>query len=139
MYVNGKNIDIKKLFGPLEFKGSKLQVGKSNFEIWSEWRQASLIGLQGEVSFNDLMLQSRGMSQLVGLGEDSPAKKGQAGDKTQNKINSVEYQNLAGRFAWNKYDNGWKIQTDKLVLRSSQKSWPEPASRPGVTQRLICQ
>lgn len=124
MYVNGENLDVNKTFGPLQFKGSKLQVGKSNFEIWSEWRQASLTGVQGTVSFDDVMLQSSGMSHLVGIDNRASGEKQKTEGKKKNKTNSVQYQNLAARFVWNKYDNGWALETDNLVLSNNQKSWP---------------
>ena len=124
VYVSGENLNVNNIFGPIEFKGSKLQVGESDFEIWSDWHKASLTGLQGNVSFNDTMLQSSGLSQLVDVEKQSPEKNKTPKKNKSGELNSVRYQNLAGRFIWNKYDNGWQVEVDKLVLSNNQKTWP---------------
>ena len=124
MYANGINLNVNNIFGPVEYRGSKLQVGKSNFEIWSEWQNASLAGLQGSVSFNDVLLQSSGISRLLDEENNQAAKTRRTEEKNQNSVNRMQYQSIAGRFIWNRYTNGWQVDVDRLMVRNNQKSWP---------------
>ena len=122
VYVNGFNMDVARITGPFEFLGRKIQIGKSNFEIWSEWRQASLTGLTGIVSLNNFKISNHGTKQ----DKNKQDKKQPVAKSVNSQL--INFQNINSRFIWDKYQDGWNLQVDRLKIVNNGKSWPESAA-----------
>ncbi|MGD8559056.1 MAG: DUF3971 domain-containing protein, partial [Gammaproteobacteria bacterium] len=126
MYFVGTNIDIARMFGEFNVQGHHLSVGQSNFEIWSEWRNASLVGLQGDISLGKVAAVSEKnftplLQPLLVSAKNETAAETAEGEQ---KSFSVSYDGIIGRFKWEKYQDGWHLNADHFVLSRNKKVWP---------------
>ena len=124
MYVSGTKMDVTGILGPVEFKGNRLTLGKSDFEIWSEWNNASLTGLQGKIALNNLSLENDGKTALIDIGNNTANSQQNSQPVLNITPEHVSYQKLSARFEWNKYDKGWRAQADNLVIENNYRQWP---------------
>lgn len=126
MYVSGANLDISRIFGALASHGHGINVGKSNFELWSDWRDAELVGLQGDISLEDIRWRTakRFTPVLQTLLETKQHTGNDTGIVERDSANSIQYDNIVGRFMWDRYDEGWQLIGDKFVLKRNSRIWP---------------
>jgi len=126
MYINAVNLDIAKLFGVLGSRGHSVKVGTSNFQLWSDWRDAQLIGLQGDISLEDIQWQAD--NQFTPLLQAVLKQKQpdgiDSGDAHYGKAASIDYDKIVGRFMWDRYDTGWQLIGDNFFIARDSKIWP---------------
>ncbi|HEY5604536.1 MAG TPA: YhdP family protein [Gammaproteobacteria bacterium] len=126
MYVSGTNLEISRIFGGLRSQGHLVNIGKANFQLWSEWREAALVGVQGDLSLETVKWQydkqfTPLFHSLLGKNRDT-TQDGKAG--TRGDSGSIEYDNIVGRFTWGRSDEGWQLIGDKFVLARNSRIWP---------------
>ncbi|MCI0504738.1 MAG: TIGR02099 family protein [Gammaproteobacteria bacterium] len=126
MYASGANLDISRIFGVLDFRGHQVNIGKSNFQLWSEWRNAGLIGLQGDLSLETVNWRyGDGFTPLLQPLLENDKNLSQETDTAgRGGSNVIEYDNFIGRFIWDRYDEGWQLIADKFVLARNSRIWP---------------
>lgn len=126
IYISGTNLDITRIFGVLGSNGHRVNIGNSNFEIWTDWRQAELISLQGDLALEKVHWQTgKRFTPLLQpfLQTDTGAgKKSITVERAQSSV--TEYRNIIGRFMWDKYDEGWQLIADNFVMARDSRIWP---------------
>ncbi|MGD8566555.1 MAG: YhdP family protein [Gammaproteobacteria bacterium] len=126
MYFAGANVDARRVLGALGIRDYKISVGQSNFEIWSDWQNASLVSLQGDVSLENVALKTGNQYTpllqplLAGIDEHAPQVAVKGGGRTH----TVSYDSVIGRFQWDKDVNGWRLKADQFVLARNKRVWP---------------
>jgi uncharacterized protein YhdP len=126
MYVSGANLDISGIFGALDFHGHQVNIGKSNFQLWSDWRDAGLVGLQGDLSLENVEWRyGDGYTPLLKpLLEKNRTITPENAAPGRGDSKVIEYDNIIGRFIWDRYDEGWQLIADKFVLARNSRLWP---------------
>ncbi|MEJ2181158.1 MAG: AsmA-like C-terminal region-containing protein [Gammaproteobacteria bacterium] len=126
IYVNGTNLDITRIFGVLGSNGHRVNIGNSNFELWTDWRNAELISLQGDLSLEKVHWQSvkrfTPLLQPLLQGNTSIPENSITIDRDRTRV--TEYRNIIGRFMWDKYDEGWQLIADNFVMARGSRIWP---------------
>jgi len=125
-YVKGTNLDFNRVVGALEFDGLSVGIGPSDFELWGRWDQWELSKLQGDVSLHDLALATSDKFQpilksLLSNNLEKASKKD--GGELQHKSN-VHYDQVIGRFDWEKSVDGWHLAADQFMVAYNKKRWP---------------
>lgn len=105
VYVKGTGIHILDLLNSLELFPYKIQTGRSDFELWTLWKSASLEDVRGDFSFSDIDINMTGK---------------QAGTKQ-----NLSYEQVKGRVSWNRSGSSWRLGLDKLVIDNMGRRWPE--------------
>ncbi|WP_455220451.1 YhdP family protein [Kaarinaea lacus] len=126
MYISAANLDVTKLFGVLGSRGHSIRAGKSSFQLWSDWRDAELTGLQGDISLEDVRWHAdKRFTPLLQtmLGKERSVDDG-ADVIERDKPSTIRYDHIVGRFMWDRYDEGWQLIGDKFVLARNSRVWP---------------
>ncbi|WP_455219281.1 YhdP family phospholipid transporter, partial [Kaarinaea lacus] len=126
IYINGTNLDITRIFGVLGTNGHRVNIGNSNFEIWTDWRHAELISLQGDLALEKVRWQSgkRFTPLLLPFLQSNNGAVDTPGTVTRDASSLTEYRNIIGRFMWDKYDEGWQLIADNFVMARDSRIWP---------------
>ncbi|WP_455208198.1 YhdP family protein [Kaarinaea lacus] len=126
IYVSGANLDITRIFGVVGSKGHRIKVGRSNFQIWSDWQNAELVGLQGDVALENVSWKSgkKFTPLLQAFLEKNTSATTQPAVVERDYSTTIEYDNVVGRFMWDRYDEGWQFIGDKFVLARNSRIWP---------------
>jgi len=124
VYAHGANLDLSSIVGPVALGGNKFQVGKSDFEFWSDWDKAVLTGLQGQVSLNKINIRTED-AQSKSAGEHSISTGNPASIPPEESLSqSIQYDRVSARFNWNIYEEGWRVQADNVSVERDQRVWP---------------
>jgi len=126
IYISGTNLDITRIFGVLGSNGHRVNIGNSNFEIWTNWRKAELISLQGDLALEKVNWKSG--QRFTPLLQPFLQNKSIAPEKSitveRDHSSVTEYRNIIGRFMWDKYDEGWQLIADNFVMARGSRIWP---------------
>jgi uncharacterized protein (TIGR02099 family) len=109
-YFRGEEVMLASLLETQSIGGVGADVGKADFQIWSQWKNGELQKIQGEVDVSDVELFSSSLEE---------EKKRNA--KTDEA--ALELQYLAGKFKWLKKESGWQFNANDLVLLSNGFQW----------------
>lgn len=125
VYVRGKNLDVTKITGPLDYQDKRIAVGESSFELWTDWRQAALTAVQGDISLGNFKVNSKAKQDPTdkALNEPARSKIPTVAKKLYSPI--VHFRQLNARFVWDKYQDGWKADLDKVQIINGRESWPQ--------------
>jgi uncharacterized protein YhdP len=99
MYVEGNNIHLAELLAGDFPLGLQINSGISDFKLWSEWRDARMISLMGEIKATqtDVALQNKKVFSL---------------------------QQLTTYFRWQKHNQQWQLDVRNFNLQVDDKIWP---------------
>lgn len=128
MYFAGANVDVKRVLGALGVRDYKVSVGQSNFQIWSDWRNASMANLQGDISLENVTVETGEQYTpllqplLAGIDIDEHAQ--QVSAENGGRVHKVSYDSVIGRFKWGKDASGWRLKADQFVLARDKRVWP---------------
>ena len=109
-YFRGKEVMLASLLETQSIGGVGADVGKADFQIWSQWENGELQKIQGEVDVSDVELLSSSLKE---------AKK--RNKKTDEAALKLQY--LSGKFKWLKKKLGWQFNANDLVLHSNGFQW----------------
>ena len=137
-YLKGRSLDFNKVVGELETNGITIGAGVSDFELWGYWDQTKLSKLRGDVSLRELTLNTSDTFTPIlqsvtnnGLEKNGKNKASQSGGKAnvraktepRNQTN-VQYDQIIGRFDWQKSADGWHLSADQVVIANNESIWP---------------
>lgn len=103
-YVSAEAVNVSRLLaavGGLKFKGAEAGVEDADFQIWMDWLDGDLQGVQGNVDLKSIKL-------LAGQGE---------------KRAQQSLQQIMGQFSWQREDAGWRFDAGDLVIDRGGKFW----------------
>lgn len=125
IYVKGNNLDVSRITGPLAFQDKKILIGRSSFEIWSDWKQASLTGMQGDLLMGDLEINAVHHAKSSEKKIDRSVEPEKPRAVSIDNAQIVNYTKLEARILWDKYENGWKAHLDKVNISNNRNIWPD--------------
>ncbi|MGE0371216.1 MAG: YhdP family protein [Gammaproteobacteria bacterium] len=104
VYVDGVGLRLAELLQDADVAAVKLLHGDAGVRLWGEWERGRLTRLEGDVSAFDIVLA------------------GAHGDARRMEIEAV-----AGRFAWRRQPDGWRVDVNDFTLTRAGRSWPADA------------
>lgn len=125
MYLEGNRVDLAQLIGEQAILDWRLKIGVSDFSIWGVVENAQLQSLRGEIELNDvdITLDPQGEDIITDAGgnkapDNRPAKGNNSKPRHRN------YDQLAGRFDWQRHGQTWKVAVDEFVIKQQESFWP---------------
>ena len=108
LYVKGTQIDLIKTLRyrlPLNYR---IDQGVANAEFWSTWQDGLLTEVSGNTRWQDL-----GLSRAT----DS--------DEEELSPTAFSAKLLSGDFNWQRLEDGWQLDLDKVQFATPDSFWPE--------------
>ncbi len=115
-YVNGDGLQLGNLLQGMEPAGMRIDHGFAEARLWSEWRDARLVKLEGIISSFDIKLAELEPGTHNGSGSPHQVPRGTT------DVYSVD--SLSGRFAWQRGHDGWILAVEDFVLGRKDRLWP---------------
>ncbi len=110
-YIASDNLLLPALLKPHQPENYHLQQGRADFELWGRWQAGSVKQLLGRLDLQDLQLSH----------QQSPQPQ------------SLNIEQLAGRFQWRREDQGWRF--DAADIRFQQAGRPEQKSNLSIVSQ----
>ncbi len=99
-YIESKKLNISEINQVFPFDVPEVNDGSVGLRLWSQWRQASLYSLKGDVELNSVKLSA----------------------KSAPKMRVIEH--LSANFTALKSQADWEITLDKIQVESGGRRWP---------------
>ncbi|MCF6354448.1 MAG: TIGR02099 family protein [Candidatus Polarisedimenticolaceae bacterium] len=99
-YVASDNLLLPALLQPYQPEHYLLQQGRAGFELWGRWQAGSLDQLLGRLELQELQL----------LHQQRP------------RPQSLNVEQLAGRFQWRREDQGWRFDAADIQFQQAGES-----------------
>ena len=115
-YINGGGLQIDSLIQGHDVAGIHVNHGVAEITLWSEWRNARLVSLEGMLSSLGVELVSVDSHDM----DNAPEKQNAAGAIP----GSYKADTLSGKFVWQKRDDGWALAVNDFVLGREGRLWP---------------
>lgn len=115
-YINGGGLHIDSLIRDREISGIHVDRGTAEVRLWSEWKNARLVRLEGMMSSLGTELSSVNIHEVnndAGNQNDVVTKSG-----------SYKADTLSGKFVWQREESGWMLAVDDFVLGREGRLWP---------------
>lgn len=98
LYAVGADVPLEGW--PVALPGGAHMAGAADFELWTDWREAQPVKVQGTVGIRNLAVASSG---------DAP----------------VAVDQIQGQVLWAREASGWRLDVTRCVVRRGARSWPE--------------
>lgn len=102
IYADGVGLHLAGLLEGAALAGLTLRDGYASARLWGEWRRGRMTRLEGIASAAGLRLDGT-------RADAAPA---------------VEVDAAAGRFAWRREDDGWRVDVNDFTLARAGEVWP---------------
>lgn len=102
IYADGVGLHLAGLLRDTALAGLTLRDGYASARLWGEWRSGRMTRLEGIASAAGL--------RLAGTRADAAP--------------AMEVDAAAGRFAWRREDDGWRVDVNGLTLARAGEAWP---------------
>jgi len=106
IYLKGKGLALPELMRHRIPNGYALSGGQSEIEVWSQWENGRISGLEGSATTQGLRLEQFTRT------EGTPER-------------ALEIDILGGRFRWHRHTDGWTLEFADIQLSRSELSWPK--------------
>jgi len=102
LYLHAKGVESDSWLNELFPPWAEL-TGRSDLDLWSEWREGVLQQLSGSAELARLELSASNDAQQPAVGFDD----------------------IKGRFLWQRQSEGWRFDMDRFSLSRDGNAWPE--------------
>lgn len=107
LYLNASSVQLAGW--PLALPGAVHVAGAADVELWTEWRQARPVKVEGRVGVHNLEIAG-GMQDAHGPGR---------------AVRRVAVDQAQGQILWRREASGWQLEVNKFNLARGGRSWPE--------------
>ncbi|MFQ5468816.1 MAG: YhdP family protein [Gammaproteobacteria bacterium] len=123
-YLNGGGLHINQWVADKTFHNIYIDQGVAEVTLWSEWENAKLARVDGDVSVYGLSLVPGG-SQKVSL-NDSLSSKNDTPPQDKSKFERLPLfiNEISGNFSLARIQSGWGIKISDFILDLGGKNWP---------------
>lgn len=104
-YLSGDGLKLSQWLSKTPFKGVTMGVDHVDVELWGQWQNGGITGVQGQVVAEELELAAVDASA-----DKAPAAK--------------RFQALSGQFDWRRGVTGWQLELDNLAPVVDSVVWP---------------
>lgn len=106
LYLNASSVQLAGW--PLALPGAVRVAGVADVELWTEWRQARPVKVEGTVGIRNLEIA--GMQDAHAPGE---------------AVRRVAVDQVQGQVLWRQEASGWQLEVNKFNLVRGGRPWPE--------------
>ena len=94
LYAKGEDINFARLLPGLDLGGVRVDVESSDFQLWMDWLDGDLQGVEGTLGLTDMTLAT-----------------GQGQQRLERHVDE-----MAGRVEWRRDASGWRFEGDRLAI-----------------------